>query len=560
TKPKPPAETKPKPPPPAKLKPPLGARPKPPHPAKPKPPPAFKPKAPLAAKLKAPHPAKPKPPPAARLKPPRIARLKPPRAATPKPPPPSQDSTKVAFDWGMTKPSPLRPILLMTLHDDYTPLKDSGYYLRTGAVSRLENNRLMPATDMDTDVVWSIPTVPVDRPVAGPKDIFKDLPATIYLIGAGDAAPGLANPFHMEPGENPNPQAFSAAYQVTSRVLVDPKRKGTVVDVYSDLLSLSAGDVAWKDQVRRHYLALPIDRRYRQLAEEIAGALSPAQQRSPLCRALAVRRWMQENLTYDYNPRHKDAPDPVASFLFGDRRGYCTHLSHTMAYLLRAQGVPARVGVGFLVRPERCGKRSAMMAYTGDAHAWAEMYLEGAGWVVVESATKGRIPPPDPTPDPHETDYYLSLLGETPALPDEPEDDAYAAWPYRLMFPFSLVLTLGLVYSPKIYRRLAVRFAADNRLYRVGYRAVLDRLAEVGVQRGAGDTWDEFAATVAGWAPEFAELTEAHLCGAFAGGRRFDRRQWLARLAAVRGRIAATVPASRRIAGLLNPLSWIGVK
>ncbi len=522
--------------------------------SEPKPPPETKPEPPPETKPKPPPETKPKPPPETNPKPPPETKPKPP------PQPPKRGSSNDVFDWGMTKPPPLHPILLMTLHDDFTPLEDSGYYLRTGAFSRLENNRLLPAREMDTDVAWTVPNGPVNLPVAGPQDIFKDLSATVYLIGVADVAPGLLNAFHLEPEKNPKPQEFIAVYQVTSRVLVNPKRGGEDVNVYIDLLSRSAGDPAWKAEVRQHYLALPADRRYGQLAEEIAGTLSPQQQRSPLCRALAVRRWMQENLTYDYNPRHRDAPDRVASFLFGDRSGYCVHLAHTMAFLLRAQGIPARVAGGFRVPPERCGKGSALMAYTTDAHAWAEIYLEGAGWVNVESATKGRIPPPDPSPDPRETDYYQSLLATEPALLGEPESHGHAAGPFRLMLPFALLLTLGLVYSIKIYRRLAVRFVADHLLYRIGYRAVLDCLAEVGVRRSTGDTWDEFAVTIAGWAPEFAQLTEAHLRGAFAGGRRLDRRQWLVLLAQVRGRIGATVPAFRRILGLLNPLSWIGVR
>jgi transglutaminase-like putative cysteine protease len=472
----------------------------------------------------------------------------------------TRGSSGDVFNWGMTKAPPLHPILLMTLHEDYVPVEDGGYYLRSHAFSRLEGNRLLPALEMDTDVVWAVPQRPVRLPVASPKDIFKDLSATVYLIGLRIAAPGPVNAFRLEPAKNPKPQEFTAAYQVTSRVLVHPRRAGKIVNVYGDLLSRSAGDAAWKPEVRQHYLALPADPRYRQLAEEIAGTLSPQQQRSPLCRALAVRRWMQENLTYDYNPRHRDAPDRVASFLFGDRSGYCVHLAHTMAFLLRAQGIPARVASGYCIPPERCGKRSALMACTTDDHAWAEIYLAGAGWVVVESATKGRIPPPDPTPDPRETDYYQSLVTKEPALPNAPKDHGLALWRLRLVLPFSLIVVLGAAYSIKVYRRLAVRFVPGRLLYRIGYRAVLDCLAEAGVRRGEGDTWDEFAATIAGWAPEFAELTAAHLRGAFAGGQRLDRQRWLVLLALVRRRIAATIPPSRRIPGLLNPLSWINVR
>jgi transglutaminase-like putative cysteine protease len=75
--------------------------------------------------------------------------------------------------------------------------------------------------------------------------------------------------------------------------------------------------------------------------------------------------------------------DSVDDFLFRTRQGFCEHYASAFVFLMRAAGVPARVVTGY-----QGGERNALGDYLivrqADAHAWAEVWLEGRGWVRVD--------------------------------------------------------------------------------------------------------------------------------------------------------------------------------
>ena len=71
--------------------------------------------------------------------------------------------------------------------------------------------------------------------------------------------------------------------------------------------------------------------------------------------------------------------DPVDEFLFETRRGFCEHYASAFVFLMRAAGVPARVVTGY-----QGGEMNPLGDYLivrqSEAHAWAEVWLEGQGW------------------------------------------------------------------------------------------------------------------------------------------------------------------------------------
>ncbi|HXE37087.1 MAG TPA: DUF3488 and transglutaminase-like domain-containing protein [Azonexus sp.] len=73
----------------------------------------------------------------------------------------------------------------------------------------------------------------------------------------------------------------------------------------------------------------------------------------------------------------------VDDFLFRTRRGFCEHFAAAFVVLMRNAGIPARVVTGY-----QGGERNPVDGYLvvrqSDAHAWAEVWLEGRGWVRVD--------------------------------------------------------------------------------------------------------------------------------------------------------------------------------
>ena len=72
--------------------------------------------------------------------------------------------------------------------------------------------------------------------------------------------------------------------------------------------------------------------------------------------------------------------DPIDTFLFETRTGFCSHYATAFVYLLRIAGIPARV-VGGYQGGEMNKVGGFLEVKQADAHAWAEAWLEHKGWV-----------------------------------------------------------------------------------------------------------------------------------------------------------------------------------
>jgi len=70
-------------------------------------------------------------------------------------------------------------------------------------------------------------------------------------------------------------------------------------------------------------------------------------------------------------------------FWFDRKEGFCEHIASSFVILMRALGVPARVVTGY-----QGGERNTVDGFwtvrQSDAHAWAEVWLVGQGWVRVD--------------------------------------------------------------------------------------------------------------------------------------------------------------------------------
>jgi transglutaminase-like putative cysteine protease len=97
-----------------------------------------------------------------------------------------------------------------------------------------------------------------------------------------------------------------------------------------------------------------------------------------------------------YRPGHVH---PLEEFVFDNRKGHCELFASAAAMLFRAAGLPARLVVGFRVRPPSRG--DVLTVRSSDAHAWVEVWRKGRGWT-----------PADPTPVLSEPGWFGETLGE----------------------------------------------------------------------------------------------------------------------------------------------------
>jgi transglutaminase-like putative cysteine protease len=121
---------------------------------------------------------------------------------------------------------------------------------------------------------------------------------------------------------------------------------------------------------------------------------------SPYGDVEAVLDYLQHGYTYTLNPPG-GGTYPLVDFLLHTRRGYCQQFAGAMALLLRMDGVPARVAVGFLPGQRQPGTHTYVVA-DHDAHAWVEVWFPSFGWVTFDptpgTATAAGTSPVATTP------------------------------------------------------------------------------------------------------------------------------------------------------------------
>ncbi len=124
------------------------------------------------------------------------------------------------------------------------------------------------------------------------------------------------------------------------------------------------------------YLEMPDDRNPRAVA--FARELRAAVDSDEAYIDAVLGRFNQEDFYYTLEPPALGA-NPVDSFLFDTRQGFCEHYASAFAVLMRAAGIPARIVVGYQ-GGETNPLGDYMIVRQADAHAWTEVWLDGVGW------------------------------------------------------------------------------------------------------------------------------------------------------------------------------------
>lgn len=120
---------------------------------------------------------------------------------------------------------------------------------------------------------------------------------------------------------------------------------------------------------------------------------------NPLDRAIAIQdslRSPEYQYTLDLGAPLRDENgqilDPITTF-YQTKRGYCVQFATAMIMLARAQGIPARMAIGFLPGTYVDG---TYLVRASDAHAWPELYFQGYGWLRFEPTPGARSGNPPP--------------------------------------------------------------------------------------------------------------------------------------------------------------------
>jgi len=188
----------------------------------------------------------------------------------------------------------------------------------------------------------------------------------------------------------------------------NPQRTGSPLayDAVSDVAlpppaALRRARTDYPPEIRVVYLSLPkFDPRVRDLAAQVSASAT-----NNYDRAVAIQNHLRDNFGYTLDPPAIDPRDPIGSFLFKARKGYCEYFAAAMVVMLRTLEVPARLVNGFQTGTyNRVGKD--FVVRTRDAHSWVEAYFPQYGWVPFDPT------PADPNPVlPGLLDDYVDAVG-----------------------------------------------------------------------------------------------------------------------------------------------------
>jgi transglutaminase-like putative cysteine protease len=129
-------------------------------------------------------------------------------------------------------------------------------------------------------------------------------------------------------------------------------------------------------------------------------------------------------LTYDTNPAYANKGALSAC---RTKRGVCTEFAGLLVAYCRALGIPARVVAGYWIHEDTPLNVPIDISGADEAHAWAEFYLPGAGWIPIEptkitTADHVRVP-----------DYsYFAALQTERQTAQKIEHERHILWAYGM--------------------------------------------------------------------------------------------------------------------------------
>ncbi len=346
-------------------------------------------------------------------------------------------------------------------------------------------------------------------------DVFllADAASTIYLTQRFSALSGK----DIVPYYSPASEVFATrsldkgdSYSFSGVLFTasDPGVREAVIASYDD-------DDPYYATVQGTYTQLP------DMVEENVYALArslTANETNDFDRAMAICRYLQSAYPYTLNQNEPPSTrDFVSWFLLTERQGYCTSFASALAVMARAVNLPSRYVEGYVAEPDDDGIAHVTQL---NAHAWAEVYFPGFGWLpfdptpgirdnagedISNSSSPMSTPSPTPTlvpsPTPEQADFTVTPTPSiTPAptlMPTAtPKDAPEHTSPNRdlplltLLALFMLILLALLIMlrfrwtSPE---NLAARqhSAADALL--VWYRAIEDALSCMGIHSAPGE-------------------------------------------------------------------------
>lgn len=136
--------------------------------------------------------------------------------------------------------------------------------------------------------------------------------------------------------------------------------------------------------------------------------------------ALAIKEFFSRNgFVYDLNPGKTPSGRDFIDYFLEIKKGYCSYYATAGTMLMREFGFPARYVEGYVVTPgelQRDGATFKANVTDKAAHAWCEVFIDGAGWYPIEF-TPGYNDNGNPNMTPDELNKNPGVTTRTTPVP-----------------------------------------------------------------------------------------------------------------------------------------------
>jgi len=233
----------------------------------------------------------------------------------------------------------------------------------------------MGVTEYEAGALYVDPETPNTRLLRQEVRVIRELGGVVYVAGQF-----VSVDHDYEVSWRPPNEVF--AVTIPERVY----RADSLLPEYT-VEALREAGTDYPDWLLERYLQLPetTPERVRVLARDLTAVLP-----TPYDRAAAIEAYLRE-FPYTLNVSRPSGDTDIADyFLFELQEGYCDYYATSMVVLARAAGLPARLVVGY-ASGQYDINNARYIVTEADAHAWAEVYFPGYGWIEFEP-TGGYAP------------------------------------------------------------------------------------------------------------------------------------------------------------------------
>jgi hypothetical protein len=230
-----------------------------------------------------------------------------------------------------------------------------------------------------------------------------------------------------------------------------------------------------------------------QLAQELTSGIQ-----SDYHKALKIKSYLEDGFSYTLSPEIPPEDMDFVSHFLQTKRGYCTYYATAMAVLARCAGLPSRYIEGYKVDIEYTN--TEVVVTQENAHAWAEIFIEGFGWLPFDPVTFAEISQSGEAPAESVPEDFIPETTPMPEIESEPvQEKNVNIFPYIIIIAIILSIIILLLlfvfvsFYTTSYPYIRHQKKSGNKIAMFYYSETMILFSYLNYKKPIGYTLDKYA-------------------------------------------------------------------